>query len=248
MLPLFLSKTAQRAQKMLAEYDYVLTKSQQDFLLFNLKKAASPQSEDASLLETDIDFIFEKDPALVNKQGTEIFLYKSLTLTFLHRIAHQIYKKGDTTSARLLSEINREITGAEIHPGVKIGNSIFIDHPVGFVAGESASIGNRFHGHGQVLLGSDGINNGVKRHPTISNDVTIWPKAIILGAKTVGNNVIIGAAATITEDVPDNSTVVGYNLLIKEDGIEKRMDLKLYHQKQFAVLVSEFLFSGVTRS
>ena len=248
ILPIFLSKTTQRVEKMLAEYHYLLSQNQEQALLFDLEKAMNPKSQDAELLETDIKFILKKDPALADKQTTEVFLYKSLILTYLHRIAHQIYERGDTTSARMLSEINREITGAEIHPGVKIGQSIFIDHPTGFIAGESASIGDYFHGHGQVLLGSDGINNGVKRHPTIGNNVTIWPKANILGAIEVGDNVIVGADAMITEDVPDNSTVVGYNFLIKENGVNMRMDLKDYHRKQFLILLSSSRMEGNIRT
>ena len=247
ILPLFLLKTTQRVEKMLAEYNYLLSQNQEQSLLFDLEKAMNPKSQDANLLETDIRFILGKDPALANKQTTEVFLYKSLILTYLHRIAHQIYERGDTTSARLLSEINREITGAEIHPGVKIGQSIFIDHPTGFIAGESASIGDCFHGHGQVLLGSDGINKGIKRHPTIGNNVTILPKASILGDRRVGNNVIIGADAMVSEDVPDNSTVVGYNMLIKENDIDMRIDLRDYHQKQVSMLVSDFLYGGNVR-
>jgi len=241
ILPSFISKTIQRTQKMLQNNSYLLSPIQQKNLIFNLKQ--STQNQDTDLLKTDIDFIFEKDPALVHKEAVEVFLYKSLTLTFLHRIAHRLYEQGDTTSARALSEVTHEITGAEIHPGVPIGHSIFIDHPTGLIAGESASIGNRFHGHGQVILGSDGINNGTKRHPTIGNNVTIWPKAAILGAKTIGDNVIIGASAMITEDVPCNSVVVGYNLLIKENGIDKRIDLKQYHQERFIWSQNQFISS-----
>lgn len=168
-------------------------------------------SEYVALTHADISFIQEKDPALKYKEATEVLLYKSLTLTFLHRLAHQLYNEQETTLARLLSEINREITGAEIHPGVKIGHSIFIDHPFGFIVGESAIIGNRFHGHGQVLLGSDGLNAGALRHPTIGDDVTIWPKASILGYKIIGKGAQIGCNAVVTEDVLPHSVVVGYN-------------------------------------
>lgn len=241
ILPLFISKTVQHTQKMLQDNIYLLSPIQQENLLLNLRQSVDPNSQDTDLIKTDIDFILEKDPALTHKEPAEVFLYKSLTLTFLHRIAHRIYKQGDTTSARLLSEIAREMTGAEIHPGVRIGHSIFIDHPMGLVAGESASIGNYFHGHGQVILGSDGINNGYKRHPTIGNNVTIWPKAAILGAKTIGDNTIIGSSAVITEDVPSNSVVVGYNLLIKENGIDKRIDLKQYHQEHFAWVQNQLI-------
>lgn len=235
ILSQFLTHIVRKAEKYISENDYLLSEKQKNDLHFRLKKASHPASSDAKLLQTDIAFIREKDPALANKEDSEVFLYKSLTLTFLHRIANQIYQDGDTTTARLLSEANREMTGAEIHPGVKIGHSIFIDHPSGLIVGETASIGNRFHGHGQVLLGSDGVSGAKKRHPTIGDDVTIWPKASILGNRHIGNNVVVGAAALITHDVPQNSTIVGHNTLVKENGEKKKISLKDYWQKKFEI-------------
>lgn len=43
----------------------------------------------------------------------------------------------------------------------------------------------------------------------IGNDVWIGGNCIILPGVTIGNNVIIGAGAVVTKDVPDNSLVVG---------------------------------------
>ncbi len=45
--------------------------------------------------------------------------------------------------------------------------------------------------------------------PTIGNDVYISAGARIVGRIKVGNNVIIGANAVVTKDVPDNCIVAG---------------------------------------
>ena len=44
---------------------------------------------------------------------------------------------------RCLSQLGRSLTGIEIHPGARIGHSVFIDHGMGVVIGETAEIGNR---------------------------------------------------------------------------------------------------------
>ena len=47
---------------------------------------------------------------------------------------------------------------------------------------------------------------GVKRHPTIGHNVTIYAGASILGGKTIiGDNSVIGSNAFILESLPPNS-------------------------------------------
>lgn len=192
------------------------------------REALSPKSEIFKKSVEDLRFILEKDPALKEKDEKEAILYKSLVITFAHRVAHGFYEKGETTLARAISESAKELTGAEIHPGATIGRQIFIDHPSGLVVGEASKIGDRFHGHGNVLLGSDGVNTGKDRHPIIGNNVTIWPKASVHGGKTIGDGTTIGASAIVTENVPPNSIVVGQNLLVRLDGQKTKIDLKDY--------------------
>lgn len=81
-----------------------------------------------------------------------------------------------------------------------IGEGLFIRH--GFASGISAkSIGKNCTIYQQVSIGSlDGF-------PTILDNVTIYPGAVILGDVRIGNNVIIGANSSVFQDIPDNSTV-----------------------------------------
>lgn len=192
------------------------------------KEALNPKSEFFKESVQDLKFILEKDPALKEKNEKEAILYKSLIISFSHRIANNFYKKGETTIARAVSEATREITGAEIHPGATIGKRFFIDHPTGLVIGETAKIGNRFHGHGNVLLGSDGVNSGKDRHPIVGQNVTIWPHAKVHGGKIIGDNSVIGCDAVITENVPEKSIVVGHNILVQLDGKKTKIHLKDY--------------------
>jgi len=109
---------------------------------------------------------------------------------------------------RYLSEVARETTGIEIHPGAKIGRDFFIDHGGGVVIGETSEIGNNVTIYSGVLLGGTALNP-IKRHPTLRDNIVIGSGAKLLGPITIGDNVRIGANSVVVKDVPPNSVVVG---------------------------------------
>lgn len=130
-------------------------------------------------------------------------------MTLFHPLAHRLYQLDLKPLARLWSQIGRFFTGIEIHPGAKIGRNLFIDHGMGVVIGETATIGDNctlYHG---VTLGGKGNASGGKRHPDIGNDVMIGSAAQILGAITIGNGARIGANSVVSRDVPPGVTVMG---------------------------------------
>jgi serine O-acetyltransferase len=110
--------------------------------------------------------------------------------------------------ARIISQINRFITGIEIHPGARIGKGFFIDHGMGVVIGETTEIGDNVTLYQGVTLGGTGKEKG-KRHPTLGNNIVVGSGAKILGPLKIGDNAKIGAGAVVLKDVPPNSTVVG---------------------------------------
>ena len=158
-------------------------------------------------INDDIEYILENDPAARSKIEV-FFLYPSVHALISHRIAHFFYRHKMFFIARLISQINRFITGIEIHPGAKIGSAILIDHGMGVVIGETAVIGNRVTIYHGTTLGGTGKETG-KRHPTVGNDVIIGAGAKVLGPITIGDNSKIGANSVVLKNVPENSTVVG---------------------------------------
>lgn len=150
--------------------------------------------------------IKERDPSL--KSIAEIFLYPSFIATNLHTPAHWLYRRKLYFIARLISQLSRNITGIEIHPGAKLGKHLFIDHGMGVVIGETAVIGNGvtlFHG---VTLGGLGAGNQ-RRHPILEDRVTVGSGAKLLGNITIGEGARVGANSVVLKDVPSNCTVVG---------------------------------------
>ena len=159
------------------------------------------------IIKSDIEIIRERDPAA--KGILEIFLcYPGFQAIFIHRFTHKLWKLKFPLVPRILSQINRSLTGIEIHPGAKIGKKVFIDHGMGVVIGETAEIGNNCLLYQGVTLGGTGKSHG-KRHPTLKENVVVGAGAKVLGSITVGTNTRIGAGSVVVRSVKENSTVVG---------------------------------------
>jgi len=153
-----------------------------------------------------IKMIKKYDPSV--RSTFEIFLYQGFWAIVSHRIGHQFYKWRLFLLARLISQISRFFTHIEIHPGAKMSSEVFIDHGAGVVIGETAEVGNNvviFHG---ATLGGTGKDVG-KRHPTVGDNVMIGAHATILGPITIGEGAKIGACAIVVKDVPPGTTIVG---------------------------------------
>src|SRR6188472_4166561 len=114
---------------------------------------------------------------------------------------------------RIMAKQAHSKTGIEIHPGATIGRSFFIDHGTGVVIGETSVIGDRVRLYQGVTLGAMTVQGrqerGVKRHPTIEDDVVIYAGATILGGETViGRGSVIGGNVWLTHSVGPGTTVV----------------------------------------
>lgn len=160
-----------------------------------------------ALMKRDIMSVLERDPAA--RSALEIFLvYSGLHAIWLHRLSHWLWTHGMRLSARWFSQIGRNMTGIEIHPGAIIGAGFFVDHGMGVVVGETAEIGDDVTLYHGVTLGGTSLEKG-KRHPTIGDRVVIGAGAKVLGAIVVGEDSRIGANAVVVKSVPANSVVVG---------------------------------------
>ena len=158
-------------------------------------------------LYEDAKNIQKKDPASRNILEV-IILYPGFHALVFHRLAHKLYNIKLYFLARLISQIARHITGIEIHPGAKIGRRLFIDHGMGIVIGETATVGDDCTIYHNVTLGGTGKHKN-KRHPDIGNNVIVGCGAKILGPIKIEDNVKIGANSVVLENVESNETVVG---------------------------------------
>jgi len=159
------------------------------------------------LIKSYFKIIKERDPAA--RGFFEIVLcYPGFQALVLHRISHKLWNYKLPLLPRVLSQLTRNITGIEIHPGAKIGKGVFIDHGMGVVIGETSEIGDRCLLYQGVTLGGTGKDCG-KRHPTLQENVVVGAGAKVLGAIEIGSNTRIGAGSVVVKNVEQNSTVVG---------------------------------------
>lgn len=168
-------------------------------------------------LKGDVTAAYVGDPAA--KSFDEIVLsYPCIEAIATYRIAHELYKANVPLMPRIMSERAHSRTGIDIHPGATIGESFFIDHGTGVVIGETTRIGNNVRIYQGVTLGARSLptddhgqvrRSGRQRHPTIEDNVTIYPDATILGGQTrIGKNAVVGGNVWLVESVKPNTTVM----------------------------------------
>jgi serine O-acetyltransferase len=164
------------------------------------------------ILSGDVQAAYDGDPAAKSLDEV-IFSYPSILAITVYRIAHELHAQDVPLLPRIMSEYAHSVTGIDIHPGARIGKNFFIDHGTGVVIGETSEIGNRVKIYQGVTLGAlsfpKDLNQirGVKRHPTLEDDVTIYSNATILGATTIGARSVIGGNVWITTDLPPDTMV-----------------------------------------
>ncbi|OGG93553.1 MAG: hypothetical protein A2527_11640 [Candidatus Lambdaproteobacteria bacterium RIFOXYD2_FULL_50_16] len=191
------------------------------------------------LLKLDVAAAYFGDPAA--RSHEEIILsYPSIQAIALYRVAHEFYRRDIPLIGRMITEYAHRQTGIDIHPGAQIGKSFFIDHGTGVVIGETCIIGDRVKIYQGVTLGalsfkkdpSGALVKGLKRHPTIEDDVVLYAGCNILGGNTViGKGSVIGGNVWITESVP-TGTVITFDVTKQEyrriqKGIEIELDFFL---------------------
>ena len=181
--------------------------------------------------------IMDRDPADKSKIGI-ILTYPGVKAIFFHRIANFFSKTGFALIARIISQFSRFLTGIEIHPAAKIGKKFFIDHGMGVVIGETSEIEDNVTLYHSVTLGgiSPSVNSseqrGIKRHPTLKNNVVVGSGAQVLGPIIVGEFAKIGANAVVTHDVPEHAIMVG----VPAKNIKTKAEIKDTSFKPYGII------------
>ncbi len=101
-----------------------------------------------------------------------------------------------------------EVFAVDIHPAVKVGRGVFIDHATGIVIGETAVIEDDVSMLQGVTLGGTGKERG-DRHPKIRRGVLIGAHALVIGNIEVGEYSRVGGGSVVLEPVPSHCTVAG---------------------------------------
>ena len=158
-------------------------------------------------VKDDVDAVLSNDPAARSRLEVAL-VYPGVHALWLHRAAHELWLDGFALPARLLAHANRFLTGIEIHPGATVGNRVVIDHGMGIVIGETATVGDNCLLYKGVVLGGTQLARK-KRHPQLGPGVVVGSNACILGNIKIGAGARIGSGSVVVRPVPAGATVVG---------------------------------------
>ena len=163
-----------------------------------------------------VDSIIARDPAAGSRFEVAL-CYPGVHAVMMHRAAHFLSRYKLPVAARWVSQVARFFTGIEIHPTAIVGQRLFIDHGMGVVIGSTAVVGDDVTLYQGVTLGGTSLQRGVKRHPTLGDNVIVGAGAHVLGPVTVGDGARIGANAVVLHDVQQGATMVGIPAKASQD-------------------------------
>jgi len=167
------------------------------------------------LILKDVEVELQGDPAASSLEEI-IFSYPGIYAISIYRIANVLYSLKIPFIPRIMTEHAHSKTGIDINPGATIGEYFFIDHGTGIVIGETTTIGDHVKIYQGVTLGALSTMkgqelSGVKRHPTIEDNVVIYANTTILGGETVvGEGSVVAGNTFLTKSVPAHTTVSAY--------------------------------------
>jgi len=171
------------------------------------------------VIQTDVEAAFQGDPAAASREEI-VLAYPGVEAVAVFRMAHELHELGVAFLPRMMTEWAHGRTGIDLHPGATIGSHFFIDHGTGVVIGGTSVIGDRvrlYQGVGlvarslakQVQRDDKGLAKGGKRHPTVSDDVTIYANSTIVGGDTIiGARSIVGGNVWLNRSIPPDSVAL----------------------------------------
>jgi len=137
----------------------------------------------------------------INNENPRSVDYEQRGAEKLYYLSHKLHIANYNKLAALIKRINQSIFKVNIYPQVKIGEGLQLPHGgFGVVMHHDTTVGKDaiiFHG---VTIGNGGAR--------IGDRVYIGTGAVIIGKVNIGNDVVIGANAVVTFDIPDKGLVV----------------------------------------
>jgi len=141
-----------------------------------------------------------------------------MNLINLHRIAHALYLKKIPILPKLIYYLQFLLFNSSVPYKCQIGKD------TKFAYGGMATVIHERAVIGMHCLIGQGVTIGGKSKqyevPRIGDYVYISAGARIIGNVKIGNNVIVGANAVVTKDVPDNCMVAGVPAKVIRENIQ----------------------------
>lgn len=177
------------------------------------------KSDFLSLVQTDLI------QAKIIKQ-TEKLSYLNFLFLFLRlrtcRVQTFIRLRSSNKLMSFVSKVYLDTFFIEVGKNTKIGKYFWMPHPRCIIIADDVVIGEHVHVGQYVTIGGSFkkikiLENGkIQKLPIIGNRIMIHPGAVIGGPVTVKDDVIIGANAVVTKDIPSNTMCFGQNQQAKK--------------------------------
>lgn len=126
-----------------------------------------------------------------------------------YRISNWLYRHHIKLLPEMIKFRTMKRYCCEISPYATIGPGLFLPHSIGIVIGHEVIAGANLEIFQNVTIGSNRKKRNNRMMPIIGNNVSIGTGAVVVGAITIGDNVIIGANSYIDKDVPGNVLIAG---------------------------------------
>ena len=136
---------------------------------------------------------------------------------FLYYFSHYLYKHRDFNGGGSLKDklfyLNKIMNGIDVFYDVELPDFFTLNHQVGTVLGRGK------YSDGFSFIQDCTVGESYGQWPTIGENCCMCAGSSIIGNAVIGDNVLIGAGATIKNDtIPSNVLVFGEspNLIIKK--------------------------------
>ncbi len=143
-----------------------------------------------------------------------------------YTIASPIIRKPLSLLYKTMKILSEIITHVELPCEASVGSRLRIEHAFDIVVSGDAILGDDVVLRNGVTIGLR--HRGFRGSPCIGNRVDIGTGAKLLGAITIGDDVVIGANAVVLCDIPANSIAVGVPARIIKRKESRQNDLQVY--------------------
>ena len=159
-------------------------------------------------------------------KNEKINMFKTIWLLLISRIARvhfliRIKTNNYNKLYKLIANFYLDRLRVYVGNNVVIGEGLMLPHPFNIIIANNVKIGNNVHIGQNVTIGGnfkkkrEREDGSLQYLPEISDRVNICAGAVVGGPVRLGCDVIVGANAVITKDVPSNSIVYGQNKIMK---------------------------------
>lgn len=140
---------------------------------------------------------------------------------YLIKQFHKYFRLSQTCNNKILSlyyrfrlNLIKKKRGIEIPYKIKCGRGLYLGHAYNITINTNAVFGDNINIHKGTTIGQE--NRGKRKGaPSIGNCVYIGVNATVVGAITVGDDVLIAPNSYVNCDVPSHSIVFGNPCIIK---------------------------------